>query len=201
MCTRTQRGSRRGSQAPTDLGGPPLSLYPCRQEGKHKGPWVTQLLWWQIQQSCCHSYRAMNSGVKLKSFGRDEGFTKQQRLNRPPSWKLQWRHADNQTIYHIGESQSLFVFLQSQSDTDHVAVVSCCLRGINLSLLPSILSPELPERLTCQPEQTLWTNRQSCSQDLTLGHVYTLKLREQAKGHSLFFPMNVTRCKWMGEGT
>lgn len=78
MRTRTQRGSLRGSQASTDLGGPPLSLYPCRQEGKHKGPWVTQLLWWQIQQSCCHSCRAMNSGGKLKSFGRDEGFTKQQ---------------------------------------------------------------------------------------------------------------------------
>lgn len=101
MSTRTQGGSRRGSQAPTDLGGLPLSLYPCRQEGKHKEPWVSQLLWWQIQQSCCHSCGAMNSGVKLKSFGRDEGFTKQRRLNCPPSGLKQFNRGNCSEVTQI----------------------------------------------------------------------------------------------------
>lgn len=119
-------------QAKADMGGPHLSLYPCRQEGKHKAPWETQPALMAEHWSCSQIWQ------KTRTLSLKFGVSTSQRSNFPPGQRRfngeeapWWKNTvENKSLWHWRGSHSLFVLPTTWTES----LCSNC-RVINIRLL------------------------------------------------------------------
>lgn len=168
------------------MGGPCLSLYPCRQEGKHKVPWETQPSLMAKHKRCCQSgwRQVMNSERSANHSEVDVWCIKQPEIKLFPVQRkrtreeaLEWKYiAENKSLCHRGGSHGLFVLpttwtqsLQSNRNAINIVLLwwaavaltsipNCCIWFGALSYLCYLCKARTPNP-NHRPEQTHRANR------------------------------------------